>query len=88
MVQSGTDQSKMQYIEDKVISNNETQSTPIHNQILKVIACEHKSFIDDNGRITNTLLRKMPWQKALIYEKLPPSNLRNRTTPFIVDPPY
>ena len=88
MVQSGTDQSKMQYIEDKVISNNETQSTPIHNQILKVIACEHKSFIDDNGRITNTLLRKMPWQKALIYEKFPPSNLRNRTTPFIVDPPY
>lgn len=78
----------MQYIEDKELANNSSQETPIHNQILKVIACEHKSFIDDNGRITNTLLRKMPWQRALIYEKLPPSNLRNRTNKFIVDPPY
>jgi hypothetical protein len=78
----------MQYIEDKQLANDKPQSTPIHNQVLRVIACEHKSFIDDNGRITNTLLRKMPWQRELVYEKLPPSNLKNRMNPFIVEPPY
>jgi len=79
---------QMQYIEDKQLANNSPQETPIHNQILKVIGCEHRSFIDDNGRITNTLLRKMPWQRELIYERLPPSNLKNRANPFIVEPPY
>lgn len=78
----------MQYIEDKQIYHDESQNTPIHSQILKVITCEHKAHLEDDGRITNTLLPKMEWQKQLIYEKIPPSNLKNRYNPFIVEPPY
>lgn len=50
--------------------------------------CEHKYFINNVGRITNTLLRKMPWQTALLKPSTPPANLQSSTTRFIVDPKY
>lgn len=49
--------------------------------------CEYKTHINDTSRITNTLVRKMPWQLELIPPP-PPANLRNRKVEFIVEPRY
>jgi len=78
----------MEFIEDKQITNEIPKRYPIHNQIYKTQACEHQSHFEDVGRITNTLLRKLPWQHELIYNRLPPSNLKEAKNRFIVEPPY
>ena len=50
--------------------------------------CEHRYYINNVGRITNTLLRKMPWQTTLLKPSTPPPNIQSSTTKFIVDPKY